>query len=383
MFAPPPASQSYRPAPTKSSAARSGDRGENYSGRKATSDKSPTTRSRKHGQVAFDLPTQQKRLKRMIYQDDEQILPVDEDRIPRLHENQIPTAPEGTGLLYKSPLVPESEDEYAEGEVEPEEAMVASNTTQMHDYGGDDIVVDNTVAVADEEITTQQSYAVEEISSANLMRSRPPSSSSRSSEPSQSQPVSTRWQLRWNGRPNYKKFRKSVLCASANDENSTPTADNGKIYVSLVEYHPENFGIGEEYWSTPRDASAQTPKSRAVRNVLRDSNADATDDSLRFSMSTRKDVDADEESSLTASGESENRTLVRRVLQNIAGSDGDSDDIANDDGDDDAVLVHGIRKPHHKTRQRVIGDIDEDMVFDVGSDRSNSDDDELKFRFSK
>ncbi|KAK9240996.1 hypothetical protein V1525DRAFT_439863 [Lipomyces kononenkoae] len=375
MFAIPAASQPNRPASSKTSAARSGDSGESYSGRRATSDTSPPKRSRKQSQVAFDLPARQKRPKRMIYEDDEQIQPVDEGHMPTLNENQISTAPERTGLLYKSPLVPESEDERTDAEAERANERVESNITQNHDYGGDGFVVDNTVADADELSTTQQSYAAEEISSANLMRSRPPTS-----ELSQSRPV-TRWQVRWNGRPNYKKFRKSVLSASANDENSMETADSGKIYVSLVEYRPENFGIGDEYWSAPRDASAKTSKPQAARNILRDSNADATDDSLRFSMTARKDVNADDESSLTASGESDNRTLVRQVLQNLAGSDAESDDFAKDDGDD--VLFHGIRDPHRKTRHGVTSEIDDDIVFDVRSDRSDSDDDELKFRFSK
>ncbi|KAK9317416.1 hypothetical protein V1522DRAFT_158756 [Lipomyces starkeyi] len=385
MFAPPPGSSQRRGQPSlrsKKSAAKSGICGDGDSGRASiTEDTSPSTRKRKHGQVAFDLPAQQRRPKRMIYEDDEQIMPADDGHMPGLGETQAPISPEPTGMSYKSPLVPDSEEECAESEGEPEVEMVESSIREENDYGGDPTVVDDTVVDADEQLETQESYAVEEISSAKLMRSRPPTSSSISSEIPQSQPVSTRWQVRWNGRPNYKKFRKSVHGARANEVNLVQRADSGKIYVSFVEYQPENFGIGDEYWSAPRDASPMmTSKPQTAHNILRNRNMDAAEDSLRFSMSARPDIDVGDESSVTASCGSGNRTLARQVLRNLADSDDDGDDLVKSDGDD-AILdrLVGASKP----RSRVTRDIDNDMVFDAVSDRSDSDDDGLKFRFSK
>ncbi|KAK9388913.1 hypothetical protein V1515DRAFT_532512 [Lipomyces mesembrius] len=384
MFAPPPGSSQLRGSPslkTNKSAAKSGICGEGDSAiASITEDTSPSTRKRKHGQVAFDLPAQQRRPKRMIYEDDEQSMPADEGHMPRLRETQALISPEPTGMSYKSPLVPDSEEECADAEGEPEVEMVESSIREEHDHGGDPTVMDNTVD-ADQQFETQESYAVEEISSAKLLRSRPPTSSSISSEIPQSQPVSTRWQVRWNGRPNYKKFRKSVCGARANEENSVQRADSGKIYVSFVEYQPENFGIGDEYWSAPRDASpVTTSKPQTARNILRNRNTDATEDSLRFSMSARPDIDVEDESSVTASSGSANRTLARQVLRNLAGSDDDGDDLVKSDGDDTILdRLGGASKP----RSRVTHDMDNDMVFDAVSDRSDSDDDGLKFRFSK
>ncbi|KAK9355410.1 hypothetical protein V1523DRAFT_454238 [Lipomyces doorenjongii] len=384
MFAPPPGSSQLRGPPSlrsNRSAAKSGICGEGDSAiTSITEDTSPSTRKRKHGQVAFDLPPQQRRPKRMIYEDDEQSMPADTGHMPRLRETQAVISPEPTGMSYKSPLVPDSEEECADAEGEPEVEM-ESSITEEHDHGGDPTVVDNTVIDADQQFETQESYAVEEISSAKLMRSRPPTSSSISFELPQSPTVSTRWQVRWNGRPNYKKFRKSVHGARANEENSVQRADSGKIYVSFVEYQPENFGIGDEYWSAPRDASpVTTSKPQTARNILRNRNTDATEDSLRFSMSARPDIDVEDESSVTASSGSGSRTLARQVLRNLACSDDDGDDLVKSDGDDTILARLGGAS---KLRSRVTRDMDNDMVFDAVSDPSDSDDEGLKFRFSK
>ncbi|KAK9377462.1 uncharacterized protein V1513DRAFT_456308 [Lipomyces chichibuensis] len=386
MFAPPPGLSQLGGSPSsrsKKSAAKSGICGEGDSGRASiTEDTSSATRKRKHGQVAFELPAQQRRPKRMIYEDDAQIMAPNEHHMPRLRETQDVISPEPTGMSYKSPLVPDSEEECAGSEGEPEVEIVESSISEEHDYGGDSTVMDNIVGDGDEQLETQESYAVEEISSAKLMRSRPPTSSSISSEIPQSQPVGTRWQVRWNGRPNYKKFRKSVHGVGANEENSVQRANSGKTYVNFVEYQPENFGIGDEYWSAPRDASPiMTPKQpQTARNTLRNRNTDAKEDSLRFSMSARPDVDVEDDSSVTASCGSSSRTLARQVLANLAGSDDDGDDLVKSDGD---YTILDRRGAASKPRSRVTRDIDNDMVFDAVSDRSDSDDDGLKFRFSK
>ncbi|KAK9261914.1 hypothetical protein V1519DRAFT_467343 [Lipomyces tetrasporus] len=383
MFAPPPGSSQVRAAAERKSGAKSGLGEEKIGGRLGTTgDTGPLTRKGRHGELAIDLPSRkQRRPRRMIYEDDEESPPADMSQMSQPPRIEAPMVPQTTGMLYRSPLVPDTGDERDEAEGGPELERVESSIRNDYDDSGHPAVVQNLVVDTREPSEAQEFYAGAEVSSANLMRSRPPTGSSVSCEISRSRHVNTRWQVRWNGRPNYKKFRKSVLGARANCENAVQRDESGKTYVSFVEYRPEDFGIGDGYWSAPRDASQMKPKSQKAQNILRDRNADATEDSLRFSMSAPQDIDADDQSSVTASGGSGNRQVTRQVLRNIVGSDeDDSDDVIENDGDDIVLTRLGGARRQQGRLPRIIND---DMAFEGASDNSDSDNDGLKFRFSK
>lgn len=59
--------------------------------------------------------------------------------------------------------------------------------------------------------------------------------------------LSDRWDERWNGRKNFKKFRRK----GENAENARRPTQN--VIVPLVEVKRKNYGIGEAYWSSSRD----------------------------------------------------------------------------------------------------------------------------------
>ncbi|KAK9320168.1 hypothetical protein V1517DRAFT_310063 [Lipomyces orientalis] len=400
MFAPPPGSSQVRAAADWKGGAKRGLGEERVSGRLGTAGNTvPLTREGRHGELAIDLPSRkQRRPRRMIYEDDEESPPADISQMPHPPRIEAPMVPQTMGMLYRSPLVPDSGDEREEGERGLHLERMQSSIRNDYNDSGHPTVVPNLVVDTRESSEAQESFAGAEVSSANLMRSRPPSSSSESCEISTSRTVNTRWQVRWNGRPNYKKFRKSVLGARTNDENAVQRAESGNTYVSFVEYRPEDFGIGDgmtflglavlcimsnwlDYWSAPRDASRIKPKSQNDQNILRDRNVDATEDSLRFSMSAPQDIGPDDQSSVTASGGSGNRQVARQVLRNLGGSDEDeSDNVVENDGDAMILNRLGGGKKQQGSLARVIND---DIAFDGASDNSDSDDDGLKFRFSK
>ncbi len=55
------------------------------------------------------------------------------------------------------------------------------------------------------------------------------------------------WDERWNGRKNFKKFRRK---GEGNGSARRPTQN---VIVPLVEVKRKNYGIGEAYWSSSRD----------------------------------------------------------------------------------------------------------------------------------
>jgi nibrin len=61
--------------------------------------------------------------------------------------------------------------------------------------------------------------------------------------------VSERWDERWNGRKNFKKFR----CARDRDANgAAPRQRMQAVIVPLVEVKKKDYGIGQDYWDDDR-----------------------------------------------------------------------------------------------------------------------------------
>ncbi|KAF3089902.1 hypothetical protein TWF569_000841 [Orbilia oligospora] len=68
-----------------------------------------------------------------------------------------------------------------------------------------------------------------------------------------------RWDNAWNGRRNFKKFKKR----SKNGEVEGPMRRmGGHIMVPLVEHKAKDFGIGEGYWVEPQQSSVAAGKRR-------------------------------------------------------------------------------------------------------------------------
>lgn len=64
--------------------------------------------------------------------------------------------------------------------------------------------------------------------------------------------ASDRWDERWNGRKNFKRFRRR-------GEDAGPTRrQTQNVIVPLVEVKKKNYGIGESYWSSSRDEANDT-----------------------------------------------------------------------------------------------------------------------------
>lgn len=56
-----------------------------------------------------------------------------------------------------------------------------------------------------------------------------------------------RWDEKWNGRKNFKKFRRK------GEDGGTARRQTQNVIVPLVELKRKNYGIGEAYWSSSRD----------------------------------------------------------------------------------------------------------------------------------
>ncbi|KAK9447671.1 uncharacterized protein V1518DRAFT_420097 [Limtongia smithiae] len=141
---------------------------------------------------------------------------------------------------------------------------------------------------------------IEEFNSSILLRRNTPSSSfavpsSSVSSPTPSSETLPRWPA--HAPRNFKKFRKARAGAEYDKENETP-APRASKYAKMVEFKTQDYGLGDVYWSAPRDASSSKrnwtaedhDKERGTRlngaDVVTDTrdNDDDRDETLRFSM---------------------------------------------------------------------------------------------------
>jgi hypothetical protein len=68
--------------------------------------------------------------------------------------------------------------------------------------------------------------------------------------------ASDRWDEKWNGRKNFKKFRRK------GEGDAGPRRQTQNVIVPLVEVKRKNYGIGDAYWSSSRDKVNESgPKS--------------------------------------------------------------------------------------------------------------------------
>jgi Second BRCT domain on Nijmegen syndrome breakage protein/FHA domain len=74
--------------------------------------------------------------------------------------------------------------------------------------------------------------------------------------------ASDRWDERWNGRKNFKKFRRK---GEGDGSARRPTQN---VIVPLVEVKKKNYGIGEAYWSSSRDKEKDAQGQSGQRGKL-------------------------------------------------------------------------------------------------------------------
>jgi nibrin len=91
-----------------------------------------------------------------------------------------------------------------------------------------------------------------------------------------------RWEERWNGRKNFKRFRKQGTAASMRGH---------RVFVPLEEAKKKDYGIGDEYWLEPSDNSEKRTQdtARSQRRVIEETplQEDSGDVSFRRQRGTQ------------------------------------------------------------------------------------------------
>jgi nijmegen breakage syndrome protein 1 len=169
---------------------------------------------------------------------------------------------------------------------------------------------------------------------------------------------SERWNDKWNGRKNFKKFRKRGIDAVGNRSVE-------KVIVALEEVKKKDFGIGDEYWlEGSKESGRKRDKARDIQPTIEsDLQATSSNQSREQGITAEEDGDSIElnlasEASLLHSTRSQAEIDKRPTSRNKRLTD---------------VLL-SKSAPFKNPRQTVTRPSVED---------DDSDDDELKFRFKR
>ncbi|KAK9479284.1 hypothetical protein V1514DRAFT_328948 [Lipomyces japonicus] len=198
-----------------------------------------------------------------------------------------------------------------------------------------------------------------------------------------------RWQEEWNGRKNFKKFKKikpGPRKATHNVENET---SNKPSKVTLVEFKPNDFGIGDDYWAPLKERKinqrSQEPRDGGIAGGNIDTEASA-----------QKKVVTDSISSTTADDQSSQRptrTAAAQILK--AWNDEVSGDDEGDEHEEESSLRFKTRTAAKKNRRQapaklttpkkatagqILRDFKAQVIEESESDWDD-DNDGLKFRF--
>jgi hypothetical protein len=103
----------------------------------------------------------------------------------------------------------------------------------------------------------------------------------RQPRPTVNRDESDRWDQNWNGRKNFKKFRR---------KGEPPAARGHRVLVPLEEAKKKDFGIGEEYWlesgsKQKKKSQRESQATRAQSQTVRD---DSDDDESQFRRRRRE-----------------------------------------------------------------------------------------------
>ncbi|KAK5154956.1 hypothetical protein LTR04_005917 [Oleoguttula sp. CCFEE 6159] len=84
----------------------------------------------------------------------------------------------------------------------------------------------------------------------------------RTTRPTRSnEPDDSRWDDRWNGRKNFKRFRRQ------GDHGTTAIRGPRRVIVTLEEVKKKDFGIGEEYWLEPNSSTSKSNRKDKTRST--------------------------------------------------------------------------------------------------------------------
>jgi nibrin len=103
---------------------------------------------------------------------------------------------------------------------------------------------------------------------------------------------SDRWDERWNGRKNFKKFRRK------GDTNAGPRRNVQNVIVPLVEVKKHSYGIGEQYWDNGDDRESGPKKKKKEadrRGVSQSQSQTKSQPRLRGRVQTRSQLGDDED----------------------------------------------------------------------------------------
>jgi len=122
------------------------------------------------------------------------------------------------------------------------------------------------------------------------------------------------WKPEWNGRPNYKGFRRA---RDANTNGNSPAKRPEKIIVPLVAAKKQSYGIGDQYWEKSQEerARAAKEKERKKRASQKTSHSQIRPQSKSRSQHSQTVHDSDSESN-SDSETNETTTRTNNAAQN-------------------------------------------------------------------
>ena len=169
--------------------------------------------------------------------------------------------------------------------------------------------------------------------------------------------INNRWDERWNGRKNFKKFRRR--------EEGAPIRRGQSVIVPLEEVKTKDYGIGEPYW----EESERTRKQRKEK----DRNTQSQSQSQPFATMKSEPIDV-------ASELPSNADLLEAIdIENSMTTRGQERKQLTNNSNNKSQAVNGKRPALAQGNEPVAKKQKRFAVQDSDSDSE----DELKFRFKK
>ncbi|KAK2067858.1 hypothetical protein P8C59_001563 [Phyllachora maydis] len=157
-----------------------------------------------------------------------------------------------------------------------------------------------------------------------------------------------RWDPAWNGRRNFKRFRRQGEAAGR-----AAAAPRRRIIIGLEEVKNKEFGIGDDYWledeprSRQRGATSQTQTQAAKASRLPPPEAPRPRGRVREAVAPVGSSDAEEEEEqLLGPGDADEEERERQggMYDGMASATLDFDPDDDDDDDDERIIIPGSRR---------------------------------------
>jgi nijmegen breakage syndrome protein 1 len=205
-----------------------------------------------------------------------------------------------------------------------------------------------------------------EIAEMEVKRSVPPS------RPAARADESERWDDKWNGRKNFKKFRRRGGATGPVQE---------KIIVPLEEVKKKDFGIGDDYWD---DGDSQRRRKKDKGKGKETQEVSQRELEIQGRSSNKSQSRAAEKASriLASEAEDELGTGNVRAKGEQLSSDSDLEIVAPTLPQKKTAATSS--RPQRTQTQTLVDKTNETQNLDLVKDSDESDDDDgLKFRFKK